>query len=534
MTTENAERASIAGLLLVSLVAAVYLLRAGHDTMAFYDEWDFIAKRRGLSADSLLAPHNGHLSLIPVALYKLLLQIAGLANYWVFRVVLVVAHVACVWLVFLLARPRVGTVGAAFAGAFVAVLGAAGDDLLWGFQIGFVGGVACGLGALLALDRGTRRGDAAAAVLLGLSLAFASVGAAFVIAATVEIALDSRRRERWWVIGAPLALYAAWYLGYGESQIKRDNIGETPVFAAESGAAAAGGVVGLTLEYGRVLLVGLAAVVVQRLWRSETLTPRLVAVAVAAPAIWILTGLSRAQYNEPAAARYIYTGAVLIVLLVCELARGRSVVRPAQALLLGALLTFTAVAGANTIDKWGGSLRNSAAELRVRLGALALVADRVDAGFQPGPTVAPQLYARSITEAQQDFGRIGLTPAQLRRVPQPQGAAADDVLLRARQLRTEAVAATSTPADAACTRTNPTGPDNRLDVVVPEGGAVRITARARAGVLARRFAREFSQTPIVEVPAGGAVLVRADDDAAAGVPWRLQVASGGRVVVCRA
>jgi len=529
----RAQRASVAGLLALSLIAMVYLLQAGHDTIAFYDEWDWISRRRGVTADTLLSPHNGHLSLVPVVIYKALLQVAGLTNYWVFRVVLVLAHLACVALVFLLARGRVGTVGAAFAAGFVAVLGAAGDDLLWAFQLGFVLGVACGLGALLALDRGTRRADAAAAVLLALSLACASVGAAFIIAAAVEIALDPRRRERWWVIAAPLALYAAWYLGYGESQIRRDNLGETPVFAAESGAAAAGGVVGLTLEYGRVLLVGLAAVVIGYLSRTEAPASRLVALAVAAPAVWVLTGLSRAQFNEPAAPRYIYTGAVLLVLLVCELARGRRIVRPAQALMLGGLLTFAAVANAHTIDKWGGSLRAHADELRARAGALALLGDRVQPELEFAPVVAPQLQARNILSAQKDFGQIGLSPAELRSAPQSQGAAADDVLVRGQALTTQAVAPSRAPVTGACRRTNPTGPDNRLDVVVPEGDTVRISARAPAGVLARRFAKEFSQTPAAEIPAGGTILVRAGDDAA-DVPWRLQVASSGRVVVCRA
>ncbi len=521
MASARAQRASIVGLAALMLVVAIYVLHAGRDTAAFYDEWNFIAHRRGLSADTLLDPHNGHLSLVPVAVYKVLLQIGGLTDYWLFRVVLLAAHLGCVALVFLLARARVGVVGAAFAAGFIAVLGAASDDLLWAFQIGFVMGIAFGLGALLALDAGTRRGDALAAVLLGLSLASASVGAAFLIAAAVEIALDPRRRERWWVVAAPLALYAAWYLGYGESQVKRENLGETPVFAADSGAAAVGGLVGLTLEYGRTLLIGLVAVVAACVWRTQTLAPRLVAVALAAPAIWVLTGLSRAHLNEPAAPRYIYTGAVLVVLLVCELARGRQITRAPQALLLAALLAFAAVGNAHTLDKMAGALREHASELEARLGALEVVADRVGPGFVAAPVVAPQLDARSVRAAQADFGRLALTPQELLAAPQAEGAAADDTLRLAGSIVTAPARATR----RGCSR-NP-------DVTLVPGQEVVVSADVAAGIVARRFARDFGQAPLAEIGPGGAVLVTTVGDKST-VPWRLRVSSSGPVEVCRA
>jgi hypothetical protein len=524
MTTERAQRASIAGLAALALLAAVYLLHAGHGTVAFFDEWDWITRRRGISGDSLLGPHNGHLSLVPVLMYKALLQVAGLTHYWVFRVVLVLAHLVCVALMFLLARARVGTVGAAFAAAFIAVLGAAADDLVWAFQLGFVIGIAFGLGALLALDAGTRRGDVAAALLLGLSLASASVGVAFLIAAAVEIALDPRRRQRWWVIGAPLALYAAWYLGYGESQIKRENLGVTPDFAADSGSTAVGGIVGLTAEYGRVLLIGLVAAVAVHVARAPALVPRLVALAVAAPAIWVLTGLSRADLHEPQAPRYIYTGAVLVVLLICELARGRRVARPAQAVMLGALLSFAAVANANTVDNTAGVLRDHANELRARLGALALVADRVGPNYVPAPTVAPQLQAGRALEAQRDFGRIALSQAQLLRAPQAQGAAADDAL------RLAGSVTTAPTTDAGVDRA---GCSSGRDVVLAPGQEVTVSAQAATGIVARRFAREFGQAPLAEVGPGGAVIVHTVRDTS-DVPWRLRVSSAGRVEVCRA
>lgn len=549
MTSVRAHRASVIGLALLMTVVAIYVLHAGRGTVAHFDEWDWITRRRGVSAETLLGPHNGHLSLVPVVAYKLLLQTAGLDHYWVFRVVLVLTHLVCVVLVFLLARGRVGTVGAAFAAGFVAVLGSAGDDLLWAFQIGFVGGVAFGLGALLALDRDSPRGDAVAAVLLALSLASASVGAAFMIAVAVEVAADpERRRRRWWVIAGPLALYAAWYVGYGESELRRENLRETPVYAAESGSAAAAGAVGLTLEYGRFLLLALAAAVGYRVYAAGKLAPRFVALATAAPALWALTALSRAQFNEPAAPRYVYAGAVLLVLLVCELARGRIVPRPRAALVLGAVLAFAAVANAHTLDGISDFLRVRADDVRARLGALDLVAARVDPGFQPVPAGAPQIQARTTLSAERAFGHVGLSPGELVAAPQAQGAAADEVLVAAGSLMTMAApggpgATGATPVlvrgvrggtattRGVCVRTRPTSADARLDLELPDGKAVRITTTGATGVLGRRFARSFSAAPAAEIPGRSTVVLRAAADAAA-TPWQLELASAGSVTVC--
>lgn len=550
--TARTTRAATAALALLLLVAGAYLLHAGRGTAPFFDEWDWITQRRGLSADTLLGPHNGHLSVVPVFLYKALLQTAGLDHYWVYRTVLVALHLGCASLVYVLARERVGAQGAVFAAGFVAVLGSAGDDLLWAFQIGFVVAVLFGLAALVALDRDTRRGDVVATIFLGLALGSASVGAAFAVAVLVELAMHPRRRERWWVLAAPLALYALWYLGYGEPQLKRENLGATPVYAAESGSAAAGGILGLTLEYGRVLLVGLTAVVATRLWRAERLTPRLVALATAPAVLWVLTALSRAQFNEPAAPRYIYCGAILLVLLVCELLRGQVVPRRQATALLAVLLAFAAVSNAATIDATAGGLRMQARDVEARLGALELVGrDQVAADLQISPTNAPQIQAGPALYAERSFGRIGLTEAELVRAPQAQGAAADDVLKRTGALNAapeaeppprQATGPAPTSAGVTdgtlrrrggCLVTRATGPDSRLDVALPDGQALVVTASAPAGVLARRFAQVAPTEPVAEVPAGGSIRIAARADRA-DVPWRLQVASAGNLRVCRA
>ena len=58
---------------LAMLIAAAAILHEGRGTLPFFDEWNFIIERRGHSLDTLLRPHNGHLVVAPLLLYKLLL-----------------------------------------------------------------------------------------------------------------------------------------------------------------------------------------------------------------------------------------------------------------------------------------------------------------------------------------------------------------------------------------------------------------------------------------------------------------------------
>ena len=129
----------------------------------------------------------------------------------------------------------------------IAVLGPAWPDVLWPFQIGFLGSLAAGMGALLALDRGDRRGEIAAAVLLTVALASSSLGIPLFVAAALEIlgrpdrrgALAHARRP-----GRALRRLVP-RLRRGQGKASVDNLLSTPAYVAEAAAAAAGAVFGL-------------------------------------------------------------------------------------------------------------------------------------------------------------------------------------------------------------------------------------------------------------------------------------------------
>ena len=135
-------------------------------------------------------------------------------------------------------------------------LGTGWNDVLWPFQTGYLGSLAAGLAALLALDRESRRGDVVAALLLALALASSSLGVPLAAALAVEVLGGRTAGARWWVIAAPVALYALWWAVYGRAGAATlDNLFATPRYVAEAAAGAAGALAGLGIEWGRVLAV---------------------------------------------------------------------------------------------------------------------------------------------------------------------------------------------------------------------------------------------------------------------------------------
>src|SRR5260370_15621984 len=108
-------------------------------------------------------------------------------------------------LLFELVRRRAGDLIGLAAGLLLLVLGAGWEDLLWAFQMAWLGSVACGLGALLVLQNPRRM--ALATGLLSASLAFSGIGVAFAAVAIVQVLLTpARPRDLLWFVPVGLAL----------------------------------------------------------------------------------------------------------------------------------------------------------------------------------------------------------------------------------------------------------------------------------------------------------------------------------------
>src|SRR5260370_40871261 len=86
-------------------------------------------------------------------IYAVLLNTVGMRTYIPYMAVLLALHATTVVLLFELVRRRAGDVIGIGAAVLLLVMGAAWENLLWAFQIGFVGSLACGLAALILIPR---------------------------------------------------------------------------------------------------------------------------------------------------------------------------------------------------------------------------------------------------------------------------------------------------------------------------------------------------------------------------------------------
>ena len=416
----------LAGLL---VAAAALILYLGRSTGFYYDEWNFVLERRAWSLDALLQPHNEHLSVVPVLIYKLLFSAVGIESYTPYRVAGVAVHLTVLVLLFVYARRRVGDVLALGIVVLIAVFGSAWPDVMWPFQAGFLGSLAAGIGALLCLDRGDRRGEIAASALLTVALASSSLGIPILAAAAIEVLGRPDRRRRWFVLVAPAVLYGLWYLGYhsGDGRESIDNLLSTPAYVAEAAAAAVGSVFGLGTEWGRPLTIAVIALLVLAIRRGAPDPWRLAALIALPLVFWALTGLARADLHEPGAPRYLYPGAIFLLLIAVEAARGLRVSREALAALV-VLLGFAAISNVGLLRNGAGYLRDQTAELDGALAAVRLAGPRVSPQFRPQPTVAPQIFAGSYLAAVKDLGSPAPAPEELPRLFGRGRAAADGTL----------------------------------------------------------------------------------------------------------
>jgi hypothetical protein len=181
-------------LVILLACAGAFLLHETRGTTLWFDEWSWAFERRGDGLASLLEPHNEHLSLVPVAIYKVLFATAGLENHLPYRALVIAGHLACTALLFAYVRQRAGNLLGLLAAALLLFLGPGWHNILWPFQVGWLLSLAAGIGSLLLLDRRDRVGRVAACGLLGLSLISSGIGLVVAAGALVEL-LWSRERK---------------------------------------------------------------------------------------------------------------------------------------------------------------------------------------------------------------------------------------------------------------------------------------------------------------------------------------------------
>jgi hypothetical protein len=388
-----------------AILGALAILALTHNFNFYFDEWDFILGAPDWSWTSYLQPHNEHPVMLPRLAYTALLNTVGMRAYWPYMALLLLLHGINVVLVFELIRRRSGDLIAIAAAALLLFLGAGWENLLWAFQITFVGSVACGLGAFLVLDR--RRGRAsmpAVTALTAASVMFSGVGLFFVAGvAAYLLAGKDRRRDLLWLVPLAAAILI-WYVAFGRSGTPANppptakNLLLAPVYLVWGLGEGAAGLFGEGGWWGPVALLAAAAAVAWS-WRRRRPDPFVIGTAAALVSLYFVTGLSRAQfgYQQSGAGRYVYEGAVLWLLLLGDASRGlpwRGTWRPALAACVflacfnSAALLFE-YAAAKTVQ-----MQREAADLQALTYARDLTCAKSTGG--PDPLVMPQVQSSAL------------------------------------------------------------------------------------------------------------------------------------------
>ena len=510
------------------------------------DEWVFLLHRRGWSVGTFLDPAGEHLSAAPILIYKVLLGATGMNSPRPYQVAAVLFFLLSVALLFVYVRGRAGQ-WLALAGVLpILFLGPSWSDLLFPYQIGFFGSMACGLAALLCLDRRSRGWDISATVLLCAGLLFSDVGIPFVVGVAVEVGLGRDRLQRAYIVAVPAVLWIIWYLGWGHTAhtfVSLNNAANLPSYVPDGisnslaswlglNTTVVAGVESAALEWGRPLLLLAAAIVAVRWYRLGRPTNRTLGTLAVLLAFWCATGLNASIVSLPTATRYVYIGVVLVVLFASEVVRDTRVPVWATAAVV-AVATAAAVANFTVLRDAVPNLVTTAQKERGGLAALELARDRVDPALVLNPQnsdvdyLGHQLDAGSYLSAVDAYGSPAYTPAELAGASEVARVAADKVSGAALRI---GLAPGAISGGQRCLRVNAaSGPT----VPVPAGGLVIRTLAGEVNAALRRYARTSFPLSLGPFPRGQDQLLRISPDRSA-VPWILQLTGSGRAQVCPA
>lgn len=548
---EAVERHAVLVLCALLFVSGALLMYMGRHLTFFYDEWEWILHDYGGGIHWMLLAHVGNISFWPAAIYKAWFHLVGLDHYAVFRLEVVLLHLTCGALVYVLAARRIPRLPALLAATLILFLGVTWEDLFWGFQVGYMLSVAGGLGALALLDGRSRLPrDLAVLLCLIVSAGSSSLGIPIMIGVFVELIRTPAGRRRLWIVLIPMALYVLWYLTHGTSQVTEESLLKAPSFAEDLAAAVFGGLFGQGLDWGQPLAVAGVAILLYCLIRRPPITPRLGGLLVAAIALWAVIAAARSTISIPEESRYIYLGAVLIVLVGVELLRGIEIA-PRASVVVAVPVAIAALTGVILLHNGAKHLTEVSQTVGAELGALEVGAAYAPPGYQPDPKWAPPVYAGLYLHTVRSIGSTPAdAPAQILSAEASARTAADAVLMTlegptlSRPGGAAPLAASAPTLTAlyngtqskhgACVRITqlPSGPMNAELVLPASGLIVRDEGSAPTALAARRFSETFSPlTAHIDLHDSATISVRPDAQEPR-IPWLLRLASSSPLTLC--
>lgn len=420
------------------LVALTILVVAGQGQHFFYDEWAFVGGERDASPllDRYLLPHNEHWSTLPLMAYRTLGATVGVGSYWPYLGLLLLLHLGvthALWRLMLVtgSKPIVATTLA----TVFSVLGAAAEDLVWAFQIGFVGSTLLGVGGVYLAITGTTnwRKTGALAFLTLAGLATSGVGLSYLIAIPVVYSWRNRRHAVV-VFCLPLLVYATWFALYGRSATSSLHVHASAIAVL---VVAAFVVVGLVAALAKSfgfddglvpwLFVGVPILAVLLLACRDWLVDRtlagrtLLAMCVGAAAFFVIAGLARggAGPESATASRYDY---VAIALLLPGIALILSHAADRQARLMTAIVPVAIVISATNTFQLLTYADNQRAHNDTSMRILVAASDLLRSNSSifveqlPEPLLAPDLTTADLAAGHLDGAFAGVRPSPLDRL----------------------------------------------------------------------------------------------------------------------
>ncbi|MBX3314991.1 MAG: hypothetical protein KF906_11790 [Actinobacteria bacterium] len=314
------------------VAAATVFLQAGSRAWFFADEWAMADQVR--STKGIFHPYNGHLSVLILSLYRVLLGTFGFETYLPYRIAGVASFVSVGAAMYALVRREVGAVAAVVAGAVV--LWPRGVSIEPGglnHSLAALGAVVCAAG----LVAPGRRRDLAVAGGLAFALASAGGGVAVAAAAIVHSVLTRARRQRWIAVVVPAAAWLVWYAvavdeDSAAADLRPGLIELARVAARESIRSFSSITLGNRVGGAVVALVVLAVLVV-RLRRGPAAAAGTVGWLVGLYVWWFGLAWSRWLFLDERTFRYEFTSSVLILLALLPSRRRVGDVDPVAAVI---------------------------------------------------------------------------------------------------------------------------------------------------------------------------------------------------------
>lgn len=541
-------------------VAVTLIFWLSRGTTFWIDELTWLLQSPHLTVSDALQPHEGHLMLTSHLTYKAVFEIFG-ANYLPLRLLSVAAVLTTVFLLFTYVRRRVGPLVALAPSLVLLFFGSDSLHVLVGNGFTVLLAVSCGLGALLLLDRDTGWCQVFACVLLCLGAVTYTVALAFIAGIAILILQRTDRWRHLWIVAIPLGLYTAWWfwsLGNADvgpdSHVVLSNILLVPVWGFQSLSAVLEALFGLNYQFGGpangtsqagavLAVLGLIGI----WWRMMrgSVPPALWAALAVAVTLWVFGSVSANEFRFPDSSRYLYPGAVAIVLIGAEAISGLMWSRKA---LIG-LFAITAVGMATNLvllRDQAAKLRNAyAVQVHAAFGALDLAGGEARPNFDP-PSLGDQSIipggqsplafpfgilaaaGESPTEAYlvaaDHYGALGYSTLQISAQDEAVRAQVDAVLAGALGLRLAPTMGLAHHCRGVRSRS-----EGEVAIRLPKHGAI-LSASSRGGPIGvRRFA-EATLVPLGDLAPQSAAILRIPPD---GSPrsWWLHVPSSS-IVLC--